>query len=152
QPFLPDNLSIGGALSGTVEASIPAGGNPALQLHMTTTAGKIVAEQFNGKRVQVLSFDPASVDASLQNSALEAALDLPLDGTGGVQAQVAVAAGAGDLTARPLSGTLQIDVGQLDFVTRLVAEVTEIEGHVNGNMQISGTLAAPRVLGDISLE
>src|SRR5699024_368891 len=34
QPFLPDNLSIGGALSGTVEASIPAGGNPALQLHM----------------------------------------------------------------------------------------------------------------------
>src|SRR5699024_1256863 len=86
------------------------------------------------------------------NTALKAAVDLPLGDTGGVQAQFAVAPGAAALTERPLTGSLQVDVNKLDFVTRLVSEVTEAKGDVSGHMQISGTLAAPRVLGRVGMQ
>src|SRR5699024_2016040 len=67
-------------------------------------------------------------------------------------AKVAVAAGDAALAERPLSGEISIDVAQLDFVTRLAAEVAKIDGHIGGNMRIGGTLAAPHILGDIALD
>lgn len=152
KPVLPENLTITGALSGTVDAHLPADGPPTVTAHLSTTAGRITTRTQHGETVQVLKFEPAQVDLTLADKRLEAALALPLAGTGAIKANLTVAAGEQPLMQRPLTGRVDIQVQNLEFVSRLVAEVAEIEGHITGNMRISGTLAAPRVLGELALQ
>lgn len=151
EPFMPDNLDISGALSGTVDVKLPKDGTPVAKVQMKTTAGEVVTRRGDGEQVRVLAFEPAHIEASLADTALHATLDLPLDDTGHIKAQFAVAPGKIPLTKRPLSGALHIDVTKLDFVTRLVSEIADISGQISGDMRISGTLAAPQVMGDIAL-
>lgn|GEM_PF-245157 len=151
-PFLPDNLRVDGALSGTLDAALPAGSAPQIDLHLDTTAGSITTLQSTDEPVQVLAFRPGTVDVELGDGALDAVLDLPLaTGGGAIDAEVNVAGGAGPLTAHELHGQLSIELPELEFITQLVDEVAAIDGHLRGNMQLSGTLARPHIIGDTTL-
>ncbi|HLQ85455.1 MAG TPA: translocation/assembly module TamB domain-containing protein [Salinisphaeraceae bacterium] len=151
--FLPEDLDLSGSLSAAVDATLPAQGTPAIALRLQTTPGEITVIRADAEQpVEVLAFDPAHVNLELDSDGLDARVDVPLGDTGAVRARLQVPDGTAPLSERPLDGTVDINITELDFVPRLAVEVSEIDGRMDGTLRISGSLQQPRVLGEITLQ
>lgn len=151
QIYFPEGLDIQGAVSGVIDARLPAGGDPDIDARLNTSAGSVAMTQVDGSVVRIVDMEPGTVRLRMQRSGLDGAVDLPLGRTGGIQADVAVASGAAPLTERALSGTVDIDIARLNVIEKLSPEVDAFDGQINGALNLGGTLARPTVLGDIAL-
>lgn len=152
RPFFPEGLDVDGALSGTVDARLPASGDPDIDARLATSGGAVRMTQPDESVVEVVNLAPGSIDLRMNNSALDANVNLPLVGSDGIAAQIGVAPGTTPLTERPLSGEVNVDIGDLGFISRLSPEVDTFAGGIAGDLRIDGTLAQPNVLGDLALD
>ncbi len=151
KPFFPEGLNIAGAISGTVDARLPATGNPDVDARLTTSSGYVDMTQPDESVVRVVSMEPGRIRLAMKNSALDASVNLPLAETGGLQADMSVAPGSTPLTERALSGNVNLNIASLDVLEKLSPEVDEINGNIKGDLRLNGTLAQPNVLGNIGL-
>lgn len=152
QPFFPEKVGVTGSISGTVDARLPAGGAPDIGVDLHTTAGHVSMTTATGKKVRVLDMQPGRIRAKMQANGLDAHLDLPLNGGSGVQAQVNVASGKGALIQHALKGRLRLRLPALDFIEKLSPEVAEFDGHIQGDLHLSGTVAEPGVQGKMEID
>lgn len=152
KPFFPEGLDVTGAVSGQVNARIPAQGAMTVKADLNTTAGRVSMAAPSGKIVRVLDMQPGSIRANLANNGLDADVALPLAGGSGINAQVSVASGRGELTEHALDGRVQLSLASLDFIAQLSPEVDTIDGKIAGDMNLSGTLAQPRIRGRVGLD
>jgi len=150
--FFPEGLGVTGAISGDVDARIPAKGAMKVNADLRTTAGKVTMAAPDGQIVQILDMQPGRIRADLANNGLDANVNLPLANESGINAQVSVASGAGELTEHALGGQVKLSLTSLDFITKLSPEVDTLDGKIAGDMNLSGTLAKPQVQGHIGLD
>lgn len=152
QSFFPSGLDVGGAVSGTVDARVPAAGAPDIKADLQTTGGQVTMKTADAGKVRILDMKPGHIALTMAPDGLKTNVDLPLANSGGIKAQLAVQAGGVPLTQRPLSGTVRVNIAKLDFIQRLSPQVAHFEGHIQGDLNINGTLAQPRVLGNLAVD
>lgn len=149
--FFPEGLGVTGAVSGTVDARLPTGGNPDVDADLRTTAGRVSMDNVNGEAVRVLDMQPGHISAKMHNNGVKANVDLPLNDSTGVQARVDVAPGKGALTEHGLDGRVRLSLASLDFIEQLSPEVATFDGNIKGDLSLSGTVAKPSVLGNAAV-
>ena len=94
-----------------------------------------------------LVFEQAALTGTLENGRLDQQLDLVVTDQGEVHAQVASGL---DLNA-PMDGRLRLDIPRLNDLAPLLPRVGELEGRVQGDLNLGGTPAGPRLDGEIAL-
>jgi translocation and assembly module TamB len=149
--FFPQGLGATGAISGTVDARVPTGGSPDVEADLRTMAGRVTMNNVNGKAVRVLDMQPGQISAKMHDNGVKAKVDLPLNSSSGVQAQVDIAPGKSALTEHALSGRVRLSLASLDFIEKLSPEVATFDGNINGDLRLSGTVAKPSVLGNAAI-
>ncbi|MCO6440906.1 MAG: translocation/assembly module TamB domain-containing protein [Nitrococcus mobilis] len=150
--FLPTNIDLKGKLSGHGEIRQPSGAALAADVQIETSAGEILAatDEIN-TLTPVLRFKSAEIHADLGDRGLELGVDLPLVDQGGLQMNAQIPAGDKPLTARPLNGAVYAQIRDIGFLAKLAPDIERIAGRLHGQMQISGTLAQPVLLGRLAL-
>ena len=161
-PLLPEDVVLEGALEGYAEVSQPADGALTASADLRTTAGSVTLPAVQvGAPAATLQLQPSRLLADVNPDEARAQAELYLE-EGRLSLEVATSAtlvAAGDevaagrpLTDQVLDGTVTIDIPDLAFVSDLVAQADEVEGHVEGTLQLGGTLGEPALSGSIGLE
>ena len=100
-----------------------------------------------------LVFGPADGRVTMNEDRFEGSLRVPFAEQGKLEASARVGAGAGaPFAQRTLDGELMVNIASLDFVSDLVTQVQDIQGAVNGDLRVAGTVGRPRVAGSLALE
>ncbi len=152
KPFLPPDLELGGALSGNGDLRMTnASTEPDVNLQLTTSEISVVPRDAQGEPVQALAFAPGNLSATMAADGLEARADLPLLAGGGIQMDARIPATAATLMQRPLSGNINLLIEDLSALPALVPDIERAEGEVRGELALSGSLGAPQINGQVSL-
>lgn len=94
-------------------------------------------------------FQPSTLTLEQQAQRLHAVLALRT-AQGTIDADLA-AAEAAQFAARPLSGTVRVRIPDLAFAALFTREVAALKGHIDGDLRLAGTAAAPRLEGRMQL-
>ncbi|MDN5871445.1 MAG: translocation/assembly module TamB domain-containing protein, partial [Nitrococcus sp.] len=150
--LMPPTMELRGKLSGQGEVRQPSGGILAADVQLNTTAGGIFATTA-GEEIPapILRFKPAELQADLGTQGLDLSLSVPLVDQGGLHANAAIPAGAAPLTTRPLSAQVRVEIRDIGFLAKLMPDIQQMGGRLQGRMQISGTVARPVLLGRLAL-
>lgn len=141
KPFFPHDFAWEAVLGGKVAVQWQDG-VPKLNANISTTPGTFVS---NDTR---LDYQALSLTSEVKNNRLQSALSFRSTQLG----QLSVQANVADLEGRrALSGNLQIDQLKLDWLAPLLPEVARLQGTLEGQGRLEGTLAAPLLFGNISL-
>ncbi|MBA3565058.1 MAG: translocation/assembly module TamB domain-containing protein, partial [Gammaproteobacteria bacterium] len=156
-PFLPPAVRIDGSIGGTGNIRMARGetgeaATPVAHISLSTTPIRLLAEGAAQEMQPVLAFAPGEIALDL-NAAEGAtfALDLPLETDGGLEANATIAAGANALTERPLEGRFRARLSDIGFLTEFAPQIASLGGRVDGDLGVTGTLAAPALEGSLEL-
>ncbi len=144
KPLLPQKYELDGEINGDASLDYSNGDVAAVSADLHTESIHIRAP--NAPAVEI---KPSSLKADDTGDVLHAVLDLQL-AQGKVRADVS-AAPAADFQARPLSGKVQAEVPDLGFVQSFVPQLQAVGGSISGALELGGTVALPRVQGEIAL-
>lgn len=145
QPFLPPGWELDGSIGGSGRIDLRRDGSlDDVVLDLATSAGT----WRNGGKT-LLEFLPGRVSVNQDSGPMRAQLDLPF-AQGRIRLDASLAPGA-DLLQRPLSGELQVALPELSWLRLFSAEVSSMEGSIDGRLQFSGTLAQPVAGGALRL-
>lgn len=151
KPALPDDMSVNGALSGTIKARQPATGTPEVSAQLTTSSGQVQVANADDKTVQLLALKPGRIKASLEDRQIDAQVDLPFD-TGGIHADATVAGGSAGLLQRDLNGRLRFRIDDLGFISQFSPQVGDVDARARADLQLRGQIEAPRIRGRLRLD
>jgi translocation and assembly module TamB len=150
---LVDPVRVEGDMSveGTFEE--PSGGLPQLNVQLTSSLGRIVSADSNAVEPYALAFGPLEGRVTMADDRMQGELSLPFEGHGQLELEARVGASAGaSFAQRPLEGSLEVEVDELDFVANVVSALQDTAGTLGGDMQVSGTIGEPRMTGQLVLD
>lgn len=147
--LLPATLKTEGRVSGQGQLTLQ-NGNVDAKAHLETSAGQVTPVG-GGKKKPVLKFAPSRLDVVMNRQQARVALDVNLADGGSLQAQSHITSGKGPLTRQPLRGTIKVGVDDISFIPVFVPELSSISGRLQGQFDIGGTLASPRLNGQMRL-
>jgi translocation and assembly module TamB len=142
QSFLPKGWQLLGRISGT--GDLLTRDLNSMRLDLRSSEGSLIRDHKT-----VLQFLPGQLTLQPDQTAAVAQLKLPLT-IGGVEANARLAPGD-DQSARALSGTVRLNVPDLNWLRSLAPEIESIKGQLQGELQLSGTPAAPGFSGAVEL-
>ena len=101
---------------------------------------------------RLLAFAPGhmTLDLDTKGTRLEFALPLQAD-AGAISGQASVSASSRGWTAGRLQGQLQASLPDIAFAGRLLPDVSDLHGRLEGKIDLAGTPAAPRLQGKLLL-
>ena len=144
--FLPPDIEIDAALQGTARVQVDASGAPEVTADFTIPGGTIdyldsgepVSDQLGTSRLQ---FD-------LKDDNLKSKVDLDLGPIGTVNTNTTI----GSLsTTKNLSGTVKTDIENMSLVSVFMPDLQAVDGKLDTDMTLSGTLDSPQVVGETDL-
>ena len=128
-----------------------------LAVNLTTGAGRFVGRAAaeggaaTGDTIEV-RFAPGAIQARETTGQLRIDATLPLDEDQGRGLRLDLGlSGAGQLTERDAQGTLDIELRELDFLALVLPQLTDVTGSIDGRLDITGSLGAPRFGGGLTL-
>lgn len=151
-PYLPQDMALDGALRLT--ADLAAADNVLTgDARVEIGAGKVGVELDEG--VQELDFSGAALDLKAKDSAITAALGLPLAGMGQLNGDLALDGWRLDAPARPdqpLRGSLKGRITDLTRLTAVVPQLADLKGRIDVDLKVDGTLSQARPGGSLRLD
>jgi translocation and assembly module TamB len=150
--LLPTEVELQGMLQG--DGSFQQAANQAAVAHvqLTTTAGELTVAGDDAERSTLLAFAPGHMTLDLDAASTRVDFALPLQAdAGAVSGQARVGASSQGWTAGRLQGQLQTNLPDIAFVGRLLPDVSDLHGRLEGSIDIAGTPAAPRLQGRLLL-
>lgn len=163
--LLPENLRTEGAVGGSGEIKQATGQPLTGSLDLRTTAGRIgtletsaessddeteAARAAGGGPVMV-AFRESHVRVDLGKEGIDAVADLKLQQQDGVQLEAQIPDGDAPFMEQPLDGRITADISELSFIANLVPEIESIDGRLEGDMRLDGSLQAPVLQGELAL-
>lgn len=142
QSLMPKGWTLLGRISGT--GDLLARDLNSMHVDLRSTEGSLSRD-----KKTVLQFLPGQLTLGPDQQSLVAQLKLPLT-IGGVDATARLAPGE-DITERPLSGTIKMNVPDLNWLRLAAPEIESIQGRLQGELQLSGTPSAPGFRGAVEL-
>lgn len=149
-PLGPENLALTGTLSGHAEAAGSAAGLTSGNGELTTSAGEVDL----GKGAAPIRFEPGVANFALDGAGLNAAIDLRLGAAGGLRGRVALPGWRGGDFAphQAVTGDAHINLTALAVMNAIDTGTANISGALTGDLQLAGTLGAPRLSGEMALK
>lgn len=144
KPLLPARIELEGHVSGSGHLRWVNGDFADTQAQLTLSAGR-----FAMPGAPPVTFQPSHLSLTEQGRDLHAKLDLET-AQGRITADASAAA-APAFGQRALSGRLQIALPDLAFLQPFVSGVQSLQGHVDGALDLGGTLEQPRFKGRVEL-
>ncbi len=152
QPFLPDGAKIEGDL--TAKADLE-GVNGGLKGNVQVEVPRGEVKLAMGEGAKDLNFGGTALKATAGSGGLNADLRLPLAGLGGLEGNLALDGWRLQDPARPnqpLRGRLQARVDDLAPLGGLVPDVSKLQGRIDADVKMKGTLQQPGIDGYARLE
>lgn len=154
QRWLPQGMRIEGSLEMESEFS-GRGGELGQGRVLAHTPGLRLDFLADGAPVQHLLWEEHRLEASYKNQAFSADWDSTFKDEGHLRVQLA--SSPLPLTAEafrraPLAGRIEIDVRALAFLNALTRQQSRWSGALRGDMQLGGSVDAPRLSGTLQLE
>lgn len=155
--FLPEGMALEGAVNASAALSLPSDGVLTAQGDVDTTAGQLTlpSEVPDASEPRVLRLEPSRIRLELNESQASAQAELNLE-YGSLRLDVATSAAlaAGAEARRPLAdqslgGNIRIEVPTLAFVSDFVPAVEGIEGGIDGDLSLGGTIGMPTLGGSL---
>jgi len=148
KPLLPQKYELEGEVNGGASLDYSHGDIAAINADLHTESIHVRAPGAPAVEIR-----PSSLKADDSGGVVHAVLDLQLaQGSLGADVRAAPAAAPNtDFQARPLSGTVHAEVPDLGFVQSFVPQLQAVGGSVGGALELGGTVALPRVQGEIAL-
>jgi translocation and assembly module TamB len=150
--LLPTEAELQGTLQG--EGHYQQSANQAARAHvqLTTTAGQLTVASETGERSTVLAFAPGRMLLDLDAGATRLDFTLPLQAdAGNISGHASVGASNLGWTAGRLQGELVASLPDIAFSGRLLPDVSDLHGRLEGKISLAGTPAAPRLQGKLLL-
>lgn len=144
QPFLGDNLRVGGHVDGDGYINFTGGDlqQARAELHLRETTVEL-------PDAPVYRVEVGTVTAHQVDGVLDASAELKLSGAV-LAAQVSAAPGS-LFNSRALGGTIRLEVPDLGFVEPLLPQLDQLHGRLSSELALSGTIGDPRYTGDVRL-
>ena len=148
--LLPTEIELQGMLNG--EGSYQQAADQAAMAHMQllTTTGQLAVASDTAESNTLLAFAPGHItlDLDAAGSRVEFALPLQAD-AGNLSGQASVSASNQGWTAGRLQGQLLASLPEIAFAGQLLPDVSDLHGRLEGNINLAGTPAAPRLQGKL---
>lgn len=144
QALMPPHRAIDGRLDGQGQLHWLNGDIEDTRAQLTLSDGRLTTDRAS------IEFDPIHLAVEQFPDRVHATFDLRA-AQGNLQADLS-AANADRLMDRPLSGQVSVTIPDLAFLQTFVRELKSIGGHVGGQLGFAGTLANPRISGELALE
>lgn len=144
QPLLPSGAQVDVVLHASGFAEFGPAGLQDVHADVATEAGRW---QLGG--LTPIEIKPARLAIDDDGEGTRIDLDLPF-ASGALQLQARLAPGP-VFMERALEGTLRADVPDLSWLPLINVEIGAASGHIDGAMQLSGTLARPQPRGQLRL-
>lgn len=145
QPLLPPGWELDGRVGGSGQIDLRRDGTlDDVVLDLNTTAGT----WRNGGKT-LLEFLPGRISVNQDSGPMRAQMDLPF-AQGRIRLDASLAPGS-ELMDRALDGELQVVLPELSWLRLFSAEVSSMEGSIDGRLQFGGTLAQPVAGGALKL-
>lgn len=148
---LPYRLPPGVTASGTVnaEASGLVTGGRLTGVGEIRLVGAGLDADYEGEAIAI-DFATAAANVRIEDNALEATLQLDIDGGGGDAAVSFSVADIGD-PASPISGTSDLAFTDTALVAMFAPGISDPQGRLHGSLAVSGTRLAPEFSGEVAL-
>ena len=145
QQFLPDEIRLRGELHGQYGFAAPVDGDPSAQLRLFVEGAEI-RHLFGDDDAETYSMERFEINASLVEQQASATLLSDWGTYGQVEGKLDLALTTGELT-----GGLTAAFASLSPVEALAPQLQNVEGELNAEFALSGTLEEPQVLGSLTL-
>ncbi len=146
-PLLPAGLAMRGSLALDGKGALSANGVPTANLDLRLDDGQLALDAADGQTLE-LDFQNTGLRADLEAGQALARLNVGLRDRGALTGRVVVADPLGSPT---LEGTLEGQLGPLDFLPVLVPAVAESDGRLELDLQFSGPPNRPVLAGEVNL-
>jgi translocation and assembly module TamB len=122
------------------------------QVQLTTTAGELRVANEAGEPDILLAFAPGRMQLDLDAEKAGIDLALPLQANAGSLAgQATLSADRQGWSDARLTGKVLARLPDIAFVDQLLPDVSNLHGRLDGEFRVAGTLAAPRLQGNLLL-
>ena len=140
-----DPLQASGELLGDGQIAIDAKGGINGHASIKASPGSIAYASNPGRAL--LAWSGLGIDADATSTTQHVRLHGSLDDGGHVDGDVTVSG-----ASHALQGTIDADLRSLAFLEAISSEIANVHGSLAGNLQLSGTLAAPQFQGRIQTQ
>ena len=142
--FLPSHWRLQGAVAGHADLQMAAGASPRIDIDLQTEAGGLEIG-----REAAMSFAPGHIRLQEGDDGLRMDVDLPTS-QGGIQITGDLQPAA-DFASRVVDAQFRARFDDLAWINRLSPEFRDLEGSLNAEVAIGGTVAAPVFDGQVAL-
>jgi translocation and assembly module TamB len=150
--LLPTEVELQGMLQGEGVFQQPANQAATARAQLTTTAGELTIASDTGERSTLLAFAPGRMNLDLDAKRARVEVELPLqEDAGSISGRASVSANKQGWTAGRLDGKLLARLPDIAFAGRLLPDVSELHGRLDGEIELAGTLSAPGLQGTLLL-
>ena len=143
--YLPDNLIWQGEVNADLALDIPSAGPTGT---IRVDAGPGVLRMRDGQQWLDFPYQTLSLNSQLTPKKVDSRLRFEGGDLGDLDARLQVDP-SGEV--KPISGNFQLSNFDLSVIRPFVAQVERLDGQLNGNGQISGTLQNPQINGELRL-
>lgn len=106
-----------------------------------------IAGTIGDTTTSLIEYGAGYLQATLAPERLDAKFELPLNGGG----QIAATVGLGREAPQSLAGQARAEIRDLGLAAELVPQLGEVQGRLQADLRLDGTLDAPRLSGDANL-
>lgn len=145
--FLPPDIGIDAALNGTVNISVGAGGNVKAVADFAIPGGGIAYENAGELVETALGASVIKAEFSNDNVVSDVRLNLGEIGTVNMDATIAGVSGR-----QRMSGSVNTDLRDISLLGIAMPQLQSIDGQLQTNLKLGGTVAAPVVTGEARVE
>ena len=148
KPWLPPLTTVAGTVNGTAKAKWDLSSGSLPEIDALVDADGMTVTQTTGEEPLVVHLDTVSLKARTDKSRASAELDVKIRDNADLKATVAVIDPA---KTRRLDGRILFNGGDLSIVNTLIGSDEKVEGRLNVDVALSGTLLKPLLNGGIAL-
>jgi translocation and assembly module TamB len=150
--LLPAGIQLQGMLNGNGRYQQAGTAAATAQVQLTTTAGELRVENEAGEPDILLAFAPGrmQLDLDAEKAGIDFALPLQAN-AGSLAGQATLSAGRQGWSDARLTGKVLARLPDIAFVDQLLPDVSNLHGRLDGEFRVAGTLAAPRLQGNLLL-
>lgn len=143
---IPPDFSIDASLSGNADFSMAPGGKPNVRALFDIPGGTV--QYTNNDTVFTATLGESDVQMNLEDNQVQTTANFALGEIGTMVAKILVTDLYG---AQNLSGTVDSDIQDISLAGVASTKVTGLDGAFASDIQLSGTLTEPNVVGGLSL-
>jgi translocation and assembly module TamB len=151
-PWLPDELELGGSIEARIAGQWGDTPLPRIDAQISVVDGQaLLTDPDDRETVVPLRFDVMAFRLMLEEDRLDLNLDLESEGFAAADVHAVIAVGA-DGSLGAVDGNLRLTDLDLGVAAAFFPELRRLEGVINADAALGGTLAEPDVRGQLRLD